>query len=107
MWPLIFGIKTYMPVYVLSMAAHAAIACWLCRRRGGSLRFGAVLGVAYVFGMVVGAKVLWDVLHGEVHWRRYFSVTLHGWRLVGRAAGVPDDCRAVCADESSRLARAT
>jgi phosphatidylglycerol:prolipoprotein diacylglycerol transferase len=74
MWPTTFGIRTYGVFYALSMVTLGAMACWHCRRMKVPLRTGVLLGLCYIFGMTIGAKILYDLLHGSVHWQSYFDI---------------------------------
>jgi phosphatidylglycerol:prolipoprotein diacylglycerol transferase len=56
------------------MVVYVGLALWLCRRRGLGWKAGMGLGLGYVLGMTVGAKVLYDVLNGAVGWRQYFDI---------------------------------
>ncbi len=91
MWPYLFGYKTYSYLYTGSMVAHVVIACWLCRRANVRIRLGALLGLCYAFGMVPGAKLLYDILHQQVHWATYLSIDYY---VAGGLWGGPLACLA-------------
>ncbi len=74
MYPTIFGLKTYTFVYVLSMLVHLGLALAYCRRMKLPLKAGAGLGFCYLYGMAVGARILYDVLHQQFVWRNYLDI---------------------------------
>jgi phosphatidylglycerol:prolipoprotein diacylglycerol transferase len=74
MWPETLGIRTYSIVYGLSILAHVLIALGYCWRRKIPLRVGGLLGFAYAFGMIVGAKILYDLLEKHFAGLDYFRV---------------------------------
>jgi len=74
MWPTIGSISTYYIIYFLSMAVHMGLAIWLCRRRGVTWKAGLGLGLCYIWGMSIGAKILYDLLNSQLDWRNYLDV---------------------------------
>jgi len=74
MWPIIAGLKTYTFIYVLSMLVHLALALFYCRRNGLSRKTGVLLGFCYFFGMAIGARILFDILHSRFNWRNYLDI---------------------------------
>lgn len=95
MWPMVFGIKTYTVFYGLSILCHPAVACWYCRRMGIRLRTGMLLGLCYLFGMIIGARMLHDLLHWQfggleyLRIRYYLAGGLWGGPLAYLAVAVP------------------
>ena len=77
MWPTIGPLRTYIPLYVLSMAAHFIVSFWLCRRYGLRKRVAVFLGSAYLLGMTLGARILYDVLNHRFDWRNYLDIKYH------------------------------
>jgi len=74
MHPTIFGLKTYPFVYVLSMLVHLGLALVYCRRMKLPLKAGIWMGLCYFFGMAVGARILYDILHERFAWRNYVDI---------------------------------
>jgi phosphatidylglycerol:prolipoprotein diacylglycerol transferase len=74
MWPMIGGLRTYTFVYVLSMLAFLATALFYCRRMGISRKVGVALSGCYVFGMAVGARILYDVLNHRFDGHNYLRI---------------------------------
>lgn len=74
MWPETFGLRTYMYFYTSSMVAQMGLAIWYCRREKLRTRIGIGLGLAYIWGMCVGAKILYDLLHDRFDWRNYLDL---------------------------------
>ncbi|MCG3125711.1 MAG: Prolipoprotein diacylglyceryl transferase [Phycisphaerae bacterium] len=77
MWPLIFGLRTYSFVYVLSMLALPAAALLSCRRLNVPRRVASALCFLYVLGMVPGAKLLYDLQHGLPSASSYLSLAYY------------------------------
>ena len=73
MWREIGGILTYKIVYILSMITHLVLAVWLCRRRKMPVRVGVALGLCYFWGMNMGARMLYDVLHSRFDLLNYID----------------------------------
>ncbi len=71
MLPTIGPIKLYTLVYVLSMLAHYPAAQYWCRRMALPRRVGVWLSVLYVFGMAVGARMLYDLVQQRFDYRNY------------------------------------
>jgi phosphatidylglycerol:prolipoprotein diacylglycerol transferase len=67
------GILTYKIVYVLSMLTFVVLALWLCRRQKIPLRIGVALGLCYIWGMNMGARMLYDLLNHRFHLPNYFD----------------------------------
>ncbi len=73
MWPKIGETDTYSYFYGLSMVVHLGLALWLCRRRAIRLRVGVGLSLCYAWGMSIGAKILYDLLHHRLDWHNYLD----------------------------------
>jgi phosphatidylglycerol:prolipoprotein diacylglycerol transferase len=73
MWREIGGVLTYKIVYVLSMITFLVLALWLCHRRKIPLRVGVALGLCYIWGMNMGARMLYDLLNHRFHLPNYFD----------------------------------
>ena len=95
MWPETLRIRICCIFYGLSILTHTLLAWGYCRRRKIPIRFGVLLGVAYAFGMIVGAKILYDLLEDRFGWLDYFRVQyyldggLWGGPLAYLAVAVP------------------
>ena len=74
MWPTIGSLRTYMIFYILSMVVQMWLAIWLCRKRGVTWKAGVALGLCYIWGMCVGAKILYDLLNSRFDWRNYLDI---------------------------------
>jgi phosphatidylglycerol:prolipoprotein diacylglycerol transferase len=68
------GVLTYMIVYILSMVTFLVLALWLCHHRKIPLRVGVALGLCYVWGMNMGARMLYDLLNDRFHLLNYFDL---------------------------------
>jgi len=63
-----------MVFYVLGMAVHMWLAIRLCRQRGVTAKAGVALGLAYFWGMCVGARILYDILNHRLDWHNYLDL---------------------------------
>ena len=77
MWPTIGSLRTYMIFYILSMIVHMWLAIRLCRKRGVTGKAGLGLGLCYIWGMSVGAKILYDVLNSRLDWHNYLDISYY------------------------------
>jgi phosphatidylglycerol:prolipoprotein diacylglycerol transferase len=77
MWPTIGSLRTYMIFYILSMIVHMWLAIRLCRKRGVTWKAGLGLGLCYIWGMSVGAKILYDLLNSRLDWRNYLDISYY------------------------------
>ena len=77
MWPKIGEIKTYTIVYSLAMISQMALAIWYCRRKKLPTRYGIALGGAFLWGMVAGAHILYDLRNHQFDWRNYLDVAYY------------------------------
>lgn len=75
MWPKIGAIETYNIFYSAGIVVQIVLSWWFCRRMKLPLRMCAVVGLAYGFGMVVGACLLYDVTHGQLDIRMYLGIS--------------------------------
>ncbi|GMU20559.1 MAG: prolipoprotein diacylglyceryl transferase [Phycisphaerae bacterium] len=74
MWPYLGPVKTYGPVYLLSILVHVVVALLLARRMGLKLRIPLAISAAYLLGMTVGAKVLFDLQSGHFSFANLVSI---------------------------------
>lgn len=65
MWPFIGPIPTYMVFYLAGIALHFVIGRYLAGRLGLKRRVWIVLGLCYLLGMTIGAKILFDIRAGQ------------------------------------------
>ncbi len=66
MWPRIGSIPTYGIFYLTGIILHFFIARWLAHRWGLKRRVWIAVGLCYLLGMTLGAKILFDLRHGEL-----------------------------------------
>lgn len=78
MWPFITdSIRTYSVFYTVAIIVHLVSAIVLAPRFGQRRMYGVALGCVFFFGMVLGAKLLYDVLHDRFLWSNYLSVAYY------------------------------
>lgn len=75
MWPRLGPIPTYTVLYSVGILSHYSISYLLSRRLGLRHRVWIAASVCYNFGMIVGAKALYDVQHTQFDFRALFSVS--------------------------------
>lgn len=61
MYPKIGPVPTYSILYLLSILTHFLICYLIAKRLGLRLRVWIVVGICYMLGMTVGAKILFDI----------------------------------------------
>jgi phosphatidylglycerol---prolipoprotein diacylglyceryl transferase len=64
MWPKIGSVPTYGTVYLLGIVLHFVLSWRIARHCGLQRRVWLTVSFCYLFGMFVGAKVLFDIRHG-------------------------------------------
>lgn len=64
MWPNIGPIKTYGVFYLAGIVLHFVIGWRIAGGLGLRRRVWIAAGICYLFGMLVGAKMLFDLRHG-------------------------------------------
>jgi len=74
MWPLIGNLRTYTFVYVASMLIFLVVGLRLCRRMQLPRKAAIGLGFCYFFGMAVGARILYDLLHHRFSFGNYLNI---------------------------------
>jgi phosphatidylglycerol:prolipoprotein diacylglycerol transferase len=95
MWPQIGAIPTFSIFYCVGILSHYIISCVLARRLGLRNRVWIAVSVCYNLGMVVGAKVLYDIQHTQFDFRALLSIShymqggLWGGLLVYLCLSVP------------------
>jgi phosphatidylglycerol:prolipoprotein diacylglycerol transferase len=75
MWPRIGPIPTYSIFYIIGILSHYLISCLLARRLGLRHRVWIAASVCYNFGMIVGAKALYDIQHAQFDLRALLSIS--------------------------------
>ncbi|MBI4717558.1 MAG: prolipoprotein diacylglyceryl transferase [Planctomycetes bacterium] len=73
MWPTVGPLRTYTIVYIGAMVLHLVLALTYAQRNGLSRRAAWAISACYTFGMALGARVLYDVLHSRLDWRNYLD----------------------------------
>jgi phosphatidylglycerol:prolipoprotein diacylglycerol transferase len=61
MYPRIGPVPTYSILYILSIFTHFLICYFIAKRLGLRRRVWIVVGICYMLGMTVGAKILYDI----------------------------------------------
>lgn len=74
MWPKIGEVPTYGVVYTVSMLAHVALSVWYCRRLKLSVAGGVALGLCYIWGMNMGAHILYDLRFQRFDWQDLLTI---------------------------------
>ena len=64
MWPMLGPIKSYGPVYLAGIVLHLVLALVWARRLRLRGYLALVVSTCYLFGMIVGAKILFDIRAG-------------------------------------------
>ena len=75
MWPQIGPIPTYSIFYCVGILSYYLISCLLARRLGLRRRVWIAVSVCYNFGMIVGAKALYDIQHTQFDFGALLSVS--------------------------------
>lgn len=86
MWQRIGPIPTYGIFYFSGIILHFFIARWLAKRWGLKRRVWVAVGLCYLLGMTLGAKVLFDLRHGELDFAAL--LTLQRWTRGGLWGGL-------------------
>ena len=80
MWPQVFGIPTYIPIYAIGVIAHGLILKFRTRRFGQPGTSAAALGILYFVAMYPGARILSDIIHNRFSFES--ATTLHYWTCI-------------------------
>jgi len=75
MWPQIGPIPTFSIFYSIGILSHYLISCLLAGRLGLRHRVWIAVSVCYNFGMIVGAKALYDIQHTQFDFRALLSIS--------------------------------
>ena len=95
MWPRIGPIPTYAILYSLGIVVHFFVSRRLARRLGLDRRIWILVSIAYLLGMTVGAKVLYDLRQSQLNLsdllspRHYMRAGLWGGLAAYLALAVP------------------
>jgi phosphatidylglycerol:prolipoprotein diacylglycerol transferase len=95
MWPKIGALPTYGLLYFTGIALHFILAWQLARHYGMRRRIWLTVSFCYLLGMIVGAKVLYDIRHGIwdmsllLHAKHWTDGGLWGGLLAYFALAVP------------------
>jgi len=73
MWPWFGPIPAFGAVYTLGILSHFVAGYLLAKRLGLRRRLWIGLGICYLVGMTLGAKVLYDIASGGFEVRALFS----------------------------------
>lgn len=65
MWPKIGAVHTYGILYLLGIALHFVLSWRIAKRTGLPRRVWMAAGLCYLLGMLLGAKVLFDLRSGR------------------------------------------
>lgn len=74
MYPRIGPVPTYSILYILSILSHFLICYFIARRLGLRRRVWIVVGICYMVGMTVGAKILYDIQRAQFDFRALLSI---------------------------------
>jgi prolipoprotein diacylglyceryltransferase len=69
MWPRIGPIPTYAILYLLGITLHFVVGRRIARRTGLERRVWIAVSLCYLIGMMLGAKLLYDLGHGRLDLR--------------------------------------
>jgi len=95
MWPRIGPIPTYSIFYIIGILSHYLISFLLAGRLGLRHRVWIAVSLCYNFGMIVGAKALYDIQHTQLDFGALLSIShymqggLWGGLLVYLCMSVP------------------
>ncbi len=71
MCPQIGSVPTYGVLYIVSILSHLLVCYLIASRLGLRHRVWIIVGICYMVGMTVGAKVLYDIQQGQLTSRYY------------------------------------
>ncbi|UCD50516.1 MAG: prolipoprotein diacylglyceryl transferase [Phycisphaerales bacterium] len=86
MYPRIGPVPTYGIFYFGGVLVYFLIARWLARRTGLRRRVWIVLGICYLLGMTLGAKILFDWRHSDLDFAAL--LTAERWTRGGLWGGM-------------------
>jgi phosphatidylglycerol---prolipoprotein diacylglyceryl transferase len=85
MWPKLGPILSYGPIYLFGIVVHLFLALLWTRRLGLRWWPALVVNACYILGMIVGAKLLFDLQGGLLSWANLCSA--EHWRQGGMWGG--------------------
>jgi len=74
MWPQVGPIPMFSIFYSVGILSHYLISCLLAGRLGLRHRVWIAVSLCYNFGMIVGAKALYDLQHTQFDFRALLSI---------------------------------
>ncbi|MCP4259147.1 MAG: prolipoprotein diacylglyceryl transferase [Planctomycetes bacterium] len=74
MYPRIGPVPTYSIFYLLGIVTHFLICYFIAKRLGLRHRVWIVVGICYMEGMIVGAKILYDIQNAQFDLRTLLSI---------------------------------
>ena len=74
MYPRIGPVPIYSILYILSIISHFLICYFIAKRLGLRRRIWIVVGICYMEGMIVGAKILYDIQNAQFDFRALLSI---------------------------------
>jgi phosphatidylglycerol:prolipoprotein diacylglycerol transferase len=74
MWSCLGPLKTYLPVYLAGILVHFLVALVMARRLRLTWPVPILVSLSYLFGMIVGAKALFDIQRGIFSLSNLFSL---------------------------------
>ena len=75
MWPRIGQIPTFSIFYIIGILSHYLISFLLAGRLGLRHRIWIAVSLCYNFGMIVGAKALYDIQHSQLDFGALLSIS--------------------------------
>jgi phosphatidylglycerol:prolipoprotein diacylglycerol transferase len=75
MWPRIGPVPTFSIFYIVGILSHYLISYLLAKRLGLRYRVWIAVSLCYNFGMIVGAKALYDIQHTQFDLRALLSIS--------------------------------
>jgi phosphatidylglycerol:prolipoprotein diacylglycerol transferase len=73
MWPTIGPVRTYGLLYLTGIILHFVLSWRIAKRYGLKRRVWIAVSTCYFLGMMLGAKLLYDLRHGSVDLRALFQ----------------------------------
>ena len=80
MWPWIGPVPTYGILYFTGIVLHFLVSWRIARRYGLKRRVWITASVCYLIGMILGAKLFFDLRHGPLDVAALFQT-----KQIGRA----------------------
>lgn len=77
MLPNLGPLKVYTVVYILGAISFLPVAWYWCRRMALPRRLGTYLFIFYIFGMAVGARILYDLLQHRFDFANYLRLSYY------------------------------